>query len=233
MALGHPHIHLGKVGSTNDRARELAQAGAPHGTMVSALVQTAGRGRQGRAWTNPAGVMAQSFVLRRADCTPELLPIAAAVATARVCGDEAKIKWPNDIWVDAGMPPRKVAGILIESRMPADWFVVGIGLNVAVDPADLGDAAARAGTLGQPASSMPVWRRRLVKELDRALALPADQVLGEWRERDGLFGKELVWDSGEGVAAGVDDEGHLLVRGADGAFQSLVAGEVHLQPLVP
>ena len=233
IGLGSPHLHLFETGSTNDKARELAEAGAPHGTMVSAVVQTAGRGRQGREWTNPAGVMAQSFVLRPDRCEPALLPIAAAVATASVCGSGALIKWPNDIWLTADPSPRKVAGILIETRMPSDWFVLGIGVNVAVDLDELGDAAPRAATLGQPASAMPVWRRRLVDELDRSLSLTGPELLDRWRERDGLCGREVAWDGGSGVADGIDAEGHLLVRGTDGSLQALVAGEVHLRPLVP
>jgi len=228
MTLGSPHLHSAELGSTNDRARELADAGAPHGTMVSATVQTAGRGRQGRSWTNPPGVMAQSFVLRESRCTAELLPIAAAVAVARACGEQAQVKWPNDVWLSPG---RKVAGILIETRTGTDWRVLGIGINVAVAPADLGDAAARAATLGQPVSSIPHRRRELVAELETALALPTPELLDAWRERDGLRGREIAWDHGSGIAAGIDDSGRLLVRVSDAQVTALVAGEVHLQPL--
>jgi len=229
MPIGIPHLQIAELGSTNDTARELAAAGAPHGTMVSATVQTAGRGRQGRSWTNPPGVMAQSFVLRESRCTAELLPIAAAVAVARTCGEQTQVKWPNDVWLSEG---RKLAGILIETRSGAGWWVLGIGINVAVDPADLGDAAARATTLGQPVASIPRWRRRLVAELQTALALPTPELLDAWRERDGLLGREIAWEHGSGVAAGIDDSGRLLVRVSDAEVTALVAGEVHLQPLV-
>ncbi len=80
MTLGRPRLHLRETGSTNDRARELAAAGAPHGTLVTAAAQSAGRGRQGRAWSAPPGhALLMSLVLR--DAHP-LLPLAAAVAVA-------------------------------------------------------------------------------------------------------------------------------------------------------
>src|SRR3954462_2085959 len=130
---GRPRAHFRVTGSTSDRARELALAGAPHGALVTAAEQTAGRGRQGRAWTTPPGTaLAMSMVLRD---PPALLPLIAAVAVAQACGDEAgaQIKWPNDVLVDG----RKVAGILAEGRPHEGWAVLGIGVNVAVDVAAL------------------------------------------------------------------------------------------------
>jgi BirA family biotin operon repressor/biotin-[acetyl-CoA-carboxylase] ligase len=94
-ALGHPRLHLRLTDSTNDRARALAIAGAPHGTLVTASAQTAGRGRQGRRWTAPAhSSLLMSLLLRS---PPPLLPLIAAVAICDVAGDAAMIKWPNDI----------------------------------------------------------------------------------------------------------------------------------------
>src|SRR5205807_3070796 len=102
--LGRPRVHLRRTSSTSDRARELAAAGAPHGTLVTATEQTAGRGRQGRRWSAPAGTaLLMSLILRE---PPRLLPLAAAVAVASIAGEDARIKWPNDVQV-AG---RKVAG---------------------------------------------------------------------------------------------------------------------------
>jgi BirA family biotin operon repressor/biotin-[acetyl-CoA-carboxylase] ligase len=104
--LGTPRLHLRSTDSTSDRARELALAGAPHGALVTAAGQTAGRGRQGRSWTtHPGSALAMSLVLRDA---PPLLPLVAAVAVAQTCGADAGIKWPNDVLVDG----LKVAGIL-------------------------------------------------------------------------------------------------------------------------
>ncbi len=83
-ALGRPHLHLREAGSTNARARELAGAGAPHGTLVTASFQASGRGRQGRSWQAPPGqALLMSLVLREPS---DLLPLAAGVAVARACG---------------------------------------------------------------------------------------------------------------------------------------------------
>ena len=93
-------MHLRETGSTNDRARELAAAGAPHGTLVTASAQSAGRGRQGRRWSAPAGSAVLMSVLVRDP--PPLLPLLAAVAVCDVVGEHAHIKWPNDVVVQVG-----------------------------------------------------------------------------------------------------------------------------------
>src|SRR3954453_10006644 len=101
---GSPHRHFRLTDSTNDRARELAEAGAPHGTVVTASEQTAGRGRQGRSWTAPAGgALLYSAILRPLDERHLLLPLAAPVALCEAAealadGVECGIKWPNDVW---------------------------------------------------------------------------------------------------------------------------------------
>ena len=135
-ALGRPRLHHREIDSTNRRARELASAGAPHGTLVTAGAQTAGRGRQGRRWEAPAGsALLCSLVLREFDA---LLSLRAGLAVADVAGEAARVKWPNDVQVDG----RKVAGVLVEGRPHEGWAVVGIGVNVSAAPSDLPDAAA-------------------------------------------------------------------------------------------
>jgi BirA family biotin operon repressor/biotin-[acetyl-CoA-carboxylase] ligase len=176
--LGRPRLHLRRTDSTNERARALALAGAPHGTLVTASEQTAGRGRQGRRWSAPAGSsLLMSLVLRS---PPRLLPLIAAVAVCDVAGDETRIKWPNDIVrahahgqafaqagtagrdAGAGEEPRmgapalpKLAGILVEGRPQQGWAVLGIGLNVAVR---LEDLPVQLGP-GAPESVSPIRRR--------------------------------------------------------------------------
>jgi BirA family transcriptional regulator, biotin operon repressor / biotin---[acetyl-CoA-carboxylase] ligase len=96
--LGHPHLHLQRTDPTNERARSLALAGAPHGTLVTALEQTAGRGRQGRSWSAPPGsALLCSLVLRH---PPELLSLIAGVAVCDAVGARARLKWPNDVVVE-------------------------------------------------------------------------------------------------------------------------------------
>ena len=223
MPLGLPRLHLRRIASTNERARELAQAGAPHGTLVTAGEQTAGRGRQGRGWVTPPGTaIAASLVLREHDA---LLPLRAGLAVADVAGPRARVKWPNDVLLDG----RKVAGILAEGRPQEGWTVLGIGVNVALDPAALApEVAALAGTLGRPARAVEPTLGELLTALERRLAEPASATLAALRERDALLGAEVRWEGGSGVAAGIDDSGALLVEVAGGALERLVSGEVHL-----
>jgi BirA family transcriptional regulator, biotin operon repressor / biotin---[acetyl-CoA-carboxylase] ligase len=218
-------MHLRETTSTNDRARALAAAGAPHGTLVTAGAQTAGRGRQGRTWAAPPGrSLLMSLVLRDPD---RMLPLAAAVAVADAAGPDAAIKWPNDVLL-AG---RKVAGILAEARPQDGWAVLGIGLNVAVRVENLPDELREtAGTLGlEPRDVEPVLAR-LLAALERALALDTPALLDAWRARDALRGQEVAWAGGHGRAAGIDGDGRLLVDLADGGRTALEAGEVHLRP---
>jgi BirA family transcriptional regulator, biotin operon repressor / biotin---[acetyl-CoA-carboxylase] ligase len=153
-SLGRPRVHLRSTDSTNERARALAIAGAPHGTLVTAAEQHAGRGRQGRRWSAPANSsLLMSLVLRS---PPPLLPLLAALAVCDAVdtlrgtgsgtgsgadtGAPAQIKWPNDIVLEdrsaahsADEPAlAKLAGILIEGRPREGWAVLGIGVNVAV-----------------------------------------------------------------------------------------------------
>jgi BirA family transcriptional regulator, biotin operon repressor / biotin---[acetyl-CoA-carboxylase] ligase len=221
--LGRPRLHLRATTSTNDRARELAHAGAPHGALVTAAQQTAGRGRQGRTWSAPPGrALLLSLVLRD---PPPLLPLLAALAVAEVGGDGARIKWPNDVLVDE----RKVAGILVEARPQEGWAVLGIGLNVAVRVEDLPpELHATAGTLGLDPGDVEPTLDRLLESLERALALPAAAALDAYRGRDALRGREVAWQDGRGRAAGIDGAGRLVVELPGGGRTTLSAGEVHL-----
>jgi BirA family biotin operon repressor/biotin-[acetyl-CoA-carboxylase] ligase len=220
--IGSPRVHHRRTDSTNARARELAAAGAPHGTLVTAGEQTAGRGRQGRTWSAPPGrALLMSVLLRD---WPRLLPLAAAVAVAQVAGDPAKIKWPNDVQLDG----RKVAGILVEGRPQEGWMVLGIGINVAVRPADLPpDLRETAATLGREPGEVETVLGQLLTGLDGWLTAGPAEILTAFRARDALVGQEVTWAAGAGVAEGVDDEGRLLVRTASG-LEALDAGEVHL-----
>ena len=228
--LGTPRLHLRATGSTNDRARELAAAGAPHGTIVTAAEQSAGRGRQGRRWSAPAGrALLASVVLRE---PPELLPLVAAVAVADAIvaalparGAAVAIKWPNDVLLDG----RKVAGILAESRPQERWAVLGVGLNVAVDLADLPqELPATAATMGLGTADVEPVLAGLLAALERRLAHDPAALLAAWEARDALRGREIAWATGRGVAAGIDGAGRLVVELPGGGHTALDAGEVHL-----
>jgi BirA family biotin operon repressor/biotin-[acetyl-CoA-carboxylase] ligase len=215
-----------RIDSTNLRARALAAAGAPHGTLVTAHEQVAGRGRQGRSWSAPPGrALIASLVLRD---PPALLPLAAAAAVADVAGPEARVKWPNDVLVGAA-PGRKVAGILAEGRPQEQWAVLGIGLNVAVRPQDLPlELRDRAGSLQRPPQDLEVVLDELLGALERWTTADPGAVLDAVRARDARLGQTVTWSGGDGVGAGIDDAGRLLVDRPDGTQAALDAGEVHL-----
>ncbi len=223
--LGRPRLHLRRVDSTNARARELAVAGAPHGTLVTAAEQTAGRGRQGRAWSAQAGRGLLMSVLLRD--WPRLLPLAAAVAVAETVGESAGIKWPNDVL----LRDHKVAGILAEGRPYDGWMVLGVGLNVAVRPHELPpDVRDTAATMGLEPTEVEPTLARLLERLERWLAAGEPEVLDAWRARDALVGRAVAWAGGAGTAAGVDEDGRLVVELTDGGGRTaLDAGEVHLE----
>jgi BirA family biotin operon repressor/biotin-[acetyl-CoA-carboxylase] ligase len=221
--LGRPRLHLRSIGSTNARARELAQAGAPHGTAVTADEQTAGRGRQGRGWATPPGsALAVSLVIRDPD---PLLSLRGGLAVADLAGEDARVKWPNDVLVDG----RKVAGVLAEGRPQERWAVLGIGVNAALDLALLPDEVRqRAGTLGLEPRELQHALAQLLAALEIRLAEAPETTLAVLRRRDALTGQPVRWERGEGTGAGIADDGTLLVRDAGGAVHALSAGEVHL-----
>ncbi len=239
--LGCPRLHLRLADSTNERARELANAGAPHGTLVTASEQSAGRGRQGRRWSAPPGSsILASLVLRS---PPRLLPLLAALAVCDTAGADAAIKWPNDVVRTAADGTlAKLAGILIEARPQQGWAVLGIGMNVAVRledlPAELlpGATNTRDAQGGLPAATMGLAPSALGPTLERLLAALAarmreapDVTLTAWRQRDALRGREVAWSEGSGRADGIDGDGRLLVALAGGGRTAIGAGEVHLR----
>jgi BirA family biotin operon repressor/biotin-[acetyl-CoA-carboxylase] ligase len=167
---------------------------------------------------------------------PTLLPLAAAVAVCDVAGDEAQIKWPNDIVVPRAEGLAKLAGILIEGRPQEQWAVLGIGLNVALRIEDLpAELALSAATLGAGAGEIEPTLTRLLEALERRLAEPPRETLAAWRLRDALHGREISWSTASGAtgaehgrAEGIDGNGRLIVAVRDGGRRTLDAGEVHL-----
>jgi BirA family biotin operon repressor/biotin-[acetyl-CoA-carboxylase] ligase len=229
LTFGTPHRHFRAVDSTNTVARELAAAGAPHGTVVTAAEQTAGRGRQGRTWTAPPGsALLYSAILRPLGPGHSILPLAVPLAVCETAerlrpGTECKVKWPNDIHLDG----RKLAGILIEARPQDGWAVLGIGLNLTIAEFEFPEELRnRAISLFPKGSESPATA--LSESLTRWIDADPAHVLTEWRKRDALLGREVAWEKGAGVAEGIDERGYLLVRLADGDRVALGAGDVHL-----
>lgn len=226
---GAPHRHFASVGSTNTVARELAAAGAPHGTVVTAGEQTAGRGRQGRSWTTPAdSALAYSAIVRPLLPRHSILPLAVPLAVCETAEAlrpdiECKVKWPNDIHLDG----RKLAGILIEARPQDGWAVIGVGLNLTITESEFPEELRERATSLFPAKPDDP-ATALSAALTRWIDADTDRVLSEWRRRDALLGREVTWEKGTGVADGIDERGYLVVRLADGDRVALGAGDVHL-----
>ena len=241
--LGRPLHVLATTPSTNDEAKHAAKKGAPHGSTWVAEEQTAGRGRQGRAWVSPRGENLLFSVLMRVTCTPSRLPPLALVvglavrdAVARAASrTDVAIKWPNDVLVGK----KKIAGVLVEaitagSRVEA--VVAGVGINVHTRefPDDIAD---RATSVALVSSGDPPDRGALLADvlatLDRDAHVVLGRDLGLVRARldaaDALRGRRVRSDGGdEGLASGIDDDGRLLVRRDDGVLARWSAGEVHL-----
>jgi BirA family transcriptional regulator, biotin operon repressor / biotin---[acetyl-CoA-carboxylase] ligase len=234
---GLPRRHFRVIGSTNERARQLALAGALGGTVVTADEQTSGRGRRGRAWAAPPGkALLYSAILRPLGREHGLLPLAVPLAVCEAVESLAplrcRVKWPNDVWIDE----RKVAGVLLEAR-PPDWAVIGIGLNLAIEPGEFPpDLRWPATSVGQGVGADAALAAVNERLGWWAEAEPA-AVLEQFAKRDALHGREVRWEgagreaaSGAGRAEGVDDNGNLLVATEDGRRLSLGAGEVQLAP---
>lgn len=226
-------VALDSVGSTNDEAARLAEAGAPEGTFVWGREQTGGRGRRGRRWASPVGNLYCSTILRP-DCpaprAAELGFVAAlAVADLVADGRPVRVKWPNDVLVAGG----KVAGILPESSIAQDGrvehVVLGIGVNVTFAPnlpemrypgATLGGTveAAAAGLAAGLARWLAVWRRQ-----------GFETIRAGWLDRAGPLGAEVDVKLGEelvrGAFAGMDREGALLLDTPAGP-RRIVSGEL-------
>jgi BirA family biotin operon repressor/biotin-[acetyl-CoA-carboxylase] ligase len=219
--------------STNDLAREMAAAGAPHGSLAVTEEQTAGRGRLGRAWHSPRSKGLYLSVLLRPSGpfdTAPALPIATGVALAqtamKITGKPATIRWPNDVL----MGGRKLAGILAEAHDPgtdqAHW-IVGIGFNVTHSPGDFPEEFAEEATslaieTGNPLSRLPVLPTllgTLEEWYDRLLAGRLDEIGDAWKPLSSLIGKEVVLRRGESEVTGrvkdLSPEKGLLVGHAD------------------
>jgi len=232
------------IESTNTRAAELARQGAPDGTLVLAEEQSAGRGRLGRSWLAPAGSsLLFSLVLRPRLQPPEIqrlamiTSLAACHAVAELYGLLAAIKWPNDIQING----KKLGGMLCEAGMQAEklsWVVVGLGLNVNLDPSRLGKmmvpATSLAHELGHEVARLPLLAallERLERDYERVNSgwLPHTA----WRAHLATLGQPVqVSTPGEvitGTAEDVDANGALLVRLADGSQRSILAGDVTLR----
>lgn len=230
--------------SSNRTAKGLALEGAPHGTLVLAGQQTAGRGRLGRRFESPAGQgVYLSLVLRPGlpVAQAQTVTVSAAVAVCRVvqrlCGLELGIKWVNDLYYNG----KKVCGILTEAGADIEsgqleWLVVGIGLNLTTRPEDWPEELrAVAGSL-YPGGPAPVGRAALAGAIARELLgiCPAFDCLDEYRARCFVPGHWVTVCTGTETYAAraieIDAAGQLVVEREEGRREALRHGEVSIRP---
>ena len=237
---------LEQVGSTNDELKYRAQAGAPHGLVVTAEEQTAGRGRMGRSFQSPKGTGLYFSVLLRPECAPaEAVNLTAWIAVAVCRAVEActglypEIKWTNDVLLNG----KKLCGILTEMQTSGeglDWVIAGIGINLNHENGDLSDdVAAIATSLGEHLSVPPgaeEMTRALIEALnDMAAEFPhgKETWLAEYRRRCVTLGREVEIHRGGRIRTGraleLDDEFRLVVEFENGTVEALESGEVSVR----
>ncbi len=246
LGLGEPFHFYPRIGSTNERAAELARAGSPHGTLVVTEEQTSGRGRSGKTWFTPNGTaIAMSLVVRpdsfrlHAICALSVLGALAVTESLERQGAEALIKWPNDVLLG----PNKVAGVLVE----ADWegnqlshAILGIGVNVR--PESVPDERF----LDYPATSVDDV---LGREVDRQrLLIDILEGVGQWLPRLGTWEVRLAWErriaflgcqvvvsnggsAFRGVLKGLAQDGRLQLETEDGEVQDFAGSDLRLRPV--
>lgn len=241
VPVGYRVVVLDEVGSTNAVALDQADAGEPGGLWVVGRRQVAGRGRQGRAWTSERGNLYASLLLRDPPPPPRLgqLPLVVAVAVHDAVADVLppfsraglSIKWPNDLLLGGA----KIAGILIEGAASrgGQVVVVGIGINCAHHPADTPYPATDLAAAGHPTDPDGLFERLAERFAIR---------FSDWRDGDfrpireawlarakGLGAPIAVRGPQgvrEGVFDGLDGDGRLVLRRADGSNEVISAGDL-------
>jgi BirA family biotin operon repressor/biotin-[acetyl-CoA-carboxylase] ligase len=231
------------LASTQERARELARAGTPHGTLVVAEIQTGGRGRLGRHWGSPRGGLWMSFVLRPGLVAglASRITQTAAVGIARglwEIGVEARIKWPNDLLAGG----KKICGILAESGVGQggrlDYIILGVGMNANLDPSDLEVSGREVTTirseLGHDVDLLSLLGS-LLSNLQVELGRIEDfgAILEAWRNLNCTLGETVrvrrFGDTVEGRAVDLTSEGALLLATGDATVE-VFEGEIeHLK----
>jgi BirA family biotin operon repressor/biotin-[acetyl-CoA-carboxylase] ligase len=242
--------HYASIGSTNDRARELAALGAPEIALVVADEQLAGRGRQGRSWYTPSGTaLAFSLLTRPAISARHAMRLTMLAGLAAVEGIEwatglrLDLKWPNDVVLPGENRWWKVGGILTECAFQGDdiaYAVIGIGLNVNVDFSQQVELREIATSLmhlaGREIDRWAILKAVVAAFIDRyAWLADADRLRETWAARlinlrqhiHVSLNDHLV----EGYAEGVDDDGALLLRTDDHHVRRLLSGDVTLHNL--
>ena len=242
------HFHwFDSIGSTNDEAKRMAIAGAPHGTVLIAGHQTGGHGRMGRSFHSPEDVGVYLTLILRPDCAPgELMHLTCATAVAmcdaleNATGLRPGIKWTNDlVW-----GKRKLGGILtglgLNPKGKVDYCIIGIGINVCQAEADFPEEIRHmAGSLSM-VTGKEIPRAQVAAAMMESLCKMSDTLLTgkeamlETYRRDCItLHQDVVLVRGDekryGHALDIDAEGALLVRFPDGTVEAVNSGEISVR----
>ena len=243
---GQNLFYYEETDSTNTQAKRLGEEGAAHGTLVVAGQQNAGKGRRGKSWSSPPGSSIYMSILLRPELPPDKAPMltlvmayAAALAILEQEDIGVKIKWPNDLVLNK----KKICGILTEMSAEVDYInyvVIGIGINANTEsfPEELSETA----TSLRLESGESVCRARLIAGVMERF----EQCYEEFVRAGDLSpfaagyndilvncGREVrILEPGRernGISAGIDNGGRLLVEYEDGTTEAVFAGEVSVR----
>lgn len=243
---GQNLVYFEETDSTNTQAKRLGEERAPHGTLVIAGQQSAGKGRRGKMWTSPPGSSIYMSILLRPEMAPDkapMLTLVMAYAAALAIRDQeeigVKIKWPNDLVLNK----KKICGILTEMSAEVDYInyvVIGIGINANTE--SFPEELSRTATSLRLESGEPVLRARLIagvmerfEQCYEAFLEAGDLSLFAEGYNEILVnrGREVrILEPGRernAISAGIDDSGRLLVEYEDGTTEAVFAGEVSVR----
>ena len=246
--LGQHIQYYKEVESTQDIAKQLAAGGADEGTLVIAEKQSRGRGRMGRQWTSSPGGVYLSLILR-----PEIKPsealwfpliagIAVAQAIRQLVGLQAKLKWPNDIFVGG----KKAGGILIEMSAEIDrldYVIVGMGINVNTRMKDFPQELKKIATSLRNECGQEISSVKLVQAILTILehwyedfsTSGFERIRQTWKEMSNTIGSLVSVNTREasikGHALDIDHDGALIVQSTDGTPKRIIAGDITLRNL--
>ena len=235
LANGSRVHHLESCDSTMDEARAHARNGAPHLTTVWAETQTAGRGRQGRVWQSQAGCGLYFTVIARINLEPRQYGLLPLLVGAILCssvrdltGVQASLKWPNDLLVPDG---RKLAGILVERDAKSSSFLIGVGLNVKVQPFDV--PAASLEEFCAPVDRVSLLLELLARLGDELLEVGPERTLELWMAQQNMLGQpvNITYMNGSsfvGTALEITSTGTLRVQTGTNIHE-VSSGEVSLR----
>jgi BirA family biotin operon repressor/biotin-[acetyl-CoA-carboxylase] ligase len=253
--IGSDILFFESIDSTNITAMKLAEKGCAQGTVIIADGQTQGKGRLGRTWLSPKGknlymsiILRPEIPLRDATVLTLMSAVACASAIKRLFPIPVSIKWPNDIMAS----DKKLGGILTEIKADIDrilYAVIGIGINVNFDIADMPDEikttatsikieqkGRRAEVQNSSDFSRTLVAIEIIKELDRWYSILLNSgknpIIENWLRLSSTIGRTVrvtVRDNVfTGVAELIDDEGMLILKLPDNSFKKISAGDVSI-----